>query len=377
LLLGGCTFGQAPPPTPIPLLPHTVAAATARDAGALHQVYTVQRGTVRDEMAFAAKVAPAKMEDLFFGAPGRVQEVYVPSGARVGLDQVIAVLDTRLLELDRAAALETLHLARQRLALAEANLRFTTLQREIDVQAEEIKLRQIEDDPQADPRAVALQALAVRAAELARQQLEAGVEPTLAADVRRAEIALRKIETALADAQISAPFAGQVLLYDALEKGKVVQAYAPVAALVDPAALVLEANLLPADLQNLHEGMAVAIELGGTGTQPVGGTRSVAGVVRTLPQPFGTGAGPATVVVPTETAARELRPGTTVQVRVQRAAQAQALWLPPEAIQGYKDHYYVRLVDGSERPVQVGIFAANRVEIAAGLHFGEEVIGGN
>jgi hypothetical protein len=37
----------------------------------------------------------------------------------------------------------------------------------------------------------------------------------------------------------------------------------------------------------------------------------------------------------------------------------------------------VRLVDGSERPVEVGIFAVERVEIAGGLNFGEEVVGAN
>jgi hypothetical protein len=72
-----------------------------------------------------------------------------------------------------------------------------------------------------------------------------------------------------------------------------------------------------------------------------------------------------------------LRAGASVQVSALRSREAQALWLPPAAIQGYKDNYYVRLVDGSERPVEVGIFAPDRVEIAHGLDFGEEVIGAN
>ncbi|MFN8468105.1 MAG: HlyD family efflux transporter periplasmic adaptor subunit [Caldilineaceae bacterium] len=369
-LLGGCTFGQAPEPTPIPLLFTTSGAMP----GSLRQVYTVQRGEIVDDMTFQAQVALDKKEDLFFGAAGRVQEVYVKSGDEVKLDQVIAVLDTRSLELDRQAAAELLKLAQERLALAEANIRFTRLQRESDLQAEKLKLQRLEfrysHDTQLYRLDHALQELAIKQAELALQQLEAGVEPGLESDVTRAEIALQKVETALADAEITAPFGGQVLLYDALEKGKVVQAYSPVAALVDPAALVLEANLVPADLEALTEGMTVQIKLG----DPL--SKSIPGVVRTLPQPFGTGAGSSVLIVPSSAAALgRLRAGASVQVSVQRGQRANALWLPPDAVQGYKDNYYVRLQDGSEQQVQIGIFADDRVEIAGGLAFGEEVVG--
>ncbi len=150
--LGGCTFGQAPEPTPIPLLFTTPGAVP----GASRQVYAVQRGEIVDELSFGAQVALDKREDLFFGAPGRVQDVYVQSGEEVKLDQVIAVLDTRTLELDRQAAAETLKLAQERLALAEANLRFARLQREADLQAEKLKLQQIESRP--DHETGALQA---------------------------------------------------------------------------------------------------------------------------------------------------------------------------------------------------------------------------
>ena len=334
----------------------------------------MQRGAVVDELRFGAQVALAKREDLFFGAPGRVQDVYVQSGDQVKLDQVIAVLDTRALELDRQAAAETLKLAQERLALAEADLRFARLQRAADLQAEKIKLQQIESRPHPatglDTLDHALQELAVKQAELALQQLEAGVEPGAQADVTRAAIALQKVETALADAEITAPFPGQVLLYDVLEKGKVVQAYSPVAALVDPAALVLQANLVPADLAALREGMAVQIKL----DEPL--ARPIAGILRTLPQPFGTGAGASVLIVPSATASfGALHPGATVDVSVQRAQRPDALWLPPAAVQGYQDNYFVRRQDGSEQQIQVGIFAGDRVEITGGLAFGEEVVG--
>jgi multidrug efflux pump subunit AcrA (membrane-fusion protein) len=397
LLLNGCTFGQAPEPTPIPLLV-TPQAAGAPALG--RTIYTVQRGDVRNEVTFAAEVALDTREELYFGTSGRVQTIYVHSGDMVKLDQIIAMLDTRVLELDRAAATTTLELARQRLALAEARLRFDTLQLQLDLQTEKLKLKEIEADPQASELDRTLQELAVRGAELALQQLESGVEPGLQADVTRAEIALRKVQVALADGEITAPFEGQILLYDALEQGKVVQAYTPVAAIVDPRAVVLEANLLPAELEVLHEGMSVTIAATTAGTSaelipessampagvPADGPSAplLVGVIRTLPQPFGTGAGPTTVIVPQDTdqatwygssGLGPLRPGATVVVSASRAMAKDVLWLPPAAVQGYKDNYFVRLRDGSERAITVGIFAADRVEVAGGLAFGEEVLG--
>ena len=307
-LLGGCTFGRAPAPTPIPVLFTTPGAipGTGSSAGPgagpgirpgmARQVYTVQRGEIVDTMTFGAQVVRARQEDLFFGAAGRVQAVYVHSGAQVQLDQVIAVLDTRVLELDRQAAAARLDLAQARLDLAEANLRFARLQRAADLQAARLELKRIEARAGHATELYrldhTLQELAVKQAELALEQLGAGVEPGLEADVTQAAIALKKVETALADAEITAPFAGQVLLYDALQKGKVIQAYSPVAALVDPAALLLEANLLPADLAALTEGMAVQIKLSDPLAKPI------PGVVRTLPQPFGSGGGTSVLIVP-------------------------------------------------------------------------------
>ncbi len=127
---------------------------------------------------------------------------------------------------------------------------------------------------------------------------------------------------------------------------------------------------MPADLEALREGMAVQIKPGDPLAKPI------AGIVRTLPQPFGTGAGSSVLIVPSATASfGTLRPGASVAVSVQRAQRANALWLPPDAVQGYKDNYYVRLQDGSEQQIEVGIFAGDRVEIAGGLAFGEEVSG--
>ena len=341
-LLGGCTFGQPPEPTPLPIVIAT--AVPAPNTGAT--VHTVRRGAVVNEASFPGKVTLSSVQDLFFGTSGRVRAIYVGSGDRVAADQLLAELDTRDLQFDLEAAQLAVKAAEQRLADGQIEFSFDQLEHELDLQRERLRLAQLKVDPNANPNAVAIQELAVKQADMALQRFEGGMASELQTQLERANIGLRKAQAVLDDASIVAPFAGQVLLYDALEKGKPVQAFVPVASLVDPTTLVVEANLVPADLEPLREGMPVQIRV----TTPL--SRSVAGVIQTLPQPFGTGADSVTRIAPTGDNADLLRPGANVTIVADLGRADDALWLPPEAVQGYKGNYFVRLRDGTEAPVE-------------------------
>jgi len=366
-LLAGCAFGQAPAPTPVPFVINTPGAAASANASV---IYTVARGPVVDAATFPAKVNLASVQDLFFGTPGRVKEIYVASGDAVVEGQLVAELDTRMLAFDLQAAKIGVKLAEQRLSDGQITFRFSQLQRELALQVEKLRLAQLQSDPTTNPALLAIQEVAVRQADLALQQLEGGPDLALQAEVDRAHIAQQKVEAQLDDARIVAPFAGQALLFDALKKGKVVQAYEPVASLVDPQAIVVEANLVPDDLADLSEGMPVQIQI----TSPL--SKTIDGVIQTLPQPFGTGAGNVTRVAPAPgVPANQLRPGVSAKITVVRSREDHALWLPVAAMQGYKDNYFVRLVDGRELPVVVGIWGPDRVEIRSGLTEGQAVVG--
>ena len=233
--------------------------------------------------------------------------------------------------------------------------------RELELKAAQLRLDALKATESITSPAVAIQELAVQQAQLALDQLESGLDARYQYDLNgaraqynldTARIALRRAETALARTQLLAPIAGVARFDDILKKGKVVEAFTPVGAVVDPKSLVVESNLAPSDLERLQEGLAVTLRLGEAPTQ-----RELPGVVARLPQPYGTGTRTVAEFMPT--AANDvnlLRPGIQVEIGADLARAADALWLPPDAILGFKDNYFVRLPDGSQVPVKVGIF---------------------
>jgi RND family efflux transporter MFP subunit len=364
LLLAACDFGGAEEPTPLALPTPQASAAASR------QTYTVARGDVVEQAAYPGRVTLADQRELFFGATGRVEEILVNSGDFVVSGTVVAQLDMRGLEFNLERALITQDLATQRAQNAATALELQRLDREYDLQVAKIRLEQLQSRRNPDAIAVAVQEIAVRQAELALQQLDFGMDPSIAAEVARAEIGLNEVQANIRDSQIVAPLDGQVLFSDVLQRGQLVQPYEAVATLADTNALIVEANLVPADLARLNEGMAVALRIGGEGGQLIDG------VIQRMPQPYGTGTRTVTEVALANAAdAALLRPGATVDVVAELSRADNVLWLPPAAVQGFRDNYFVRLADGSEAPVQVGILGTERVEIRSGVTEGQQVSG--
>jgi len=364
LLLAACDFGGAEEPAPLALPTPQASAAVNR------QTFTVARGEVVEQAAYPGRVTLADQRELFFGASGRVEEILVNSGDFVVSGTVVAQLDMRGLDFDLARAQIAQDLATQRAQNAATVLELQRLDREYDLQVAKIRLEQLQSRRNPDAISVALQEIAVRQAELALQQLDFGVDPSITAEVARAEIGLNEVQANVQDSQIVAPLDGQVLFSDVLQRGQLVQPYEAVATLADTNALIVEANLVPADLARLNEGMAVALRIGGEGGQLIDG------VIQRMPQPYGTGTRTVTEVALANAAdAALLRPGATVDVVAELSRADNVLWLPPAAVQGFRDNYFVRLADGSEAPVQVGILGTERVEIRSGVTEGQQVSG--
>lgn len=364
IALGGCQFGRQPDPMPMVLPTSTLSVGTA---------YMVQRGPVVHTLRFNSKVVLAVDEELYFNTDGRVQAIYVESGDMVAADQVIAQLDTRDLEYDLADAQLALELARQRLAEAEEQVAFDLMIAEADLAITTRQLESLQAQVQVDPAALFIQELRTQQAQWLVDQLKRGPDPGLATAVERAELTLEQAQVALTDAQITAPFAGQVRLYGELEEGKSVEAYLPVATVVDPHNVQLEATLLDADLAQLEEGMAVTIELTNQTAGPLSGK------IAALPQPFGSGVSPATFITVDEAGKGKLRAGMTVSVVVELDRVDDALWVPLEALHGAPDHYFVKVRDGDtvrEVGVRVGIRNEERVQITQGIEEGQVVMGG-
>lgn len=358
LVLGGCTFGQPPAPTPVVLIPTPMPVNQT--------FYTVQRGDVVETQTLAAQVVLANSLDLAFGSPGRVKEVFVQSGEFVEPGQVIAELDTTNLQYDLDLATNSLRLAEQRLAVGEIAYQFEATRRQQELEKETLRLQRLEADPQNDASQVAIQQIIVRQAEAALLQMEGGMAPDLAADVERARILEARARTVLTAATLVAPIGGQVLHFDGLQVGGQVQAYEPVAQIVEPGAIAVRAALPPTEMERLSEGMAVTVRRQDTSRS------SVPAVIQQLPQPFGSGTGSATIIQ-VDSPPTWMRPGLSVEVEAELARAENVLWLPPEALFGFHNNYFVRLPDGGQQPITLGIQGTDRVEIRSGVQEGNVV----
>ncbi len=231
---------------------------------------------------------------------------------------------------------------------------------------------------------VAIQERQVALEQLALDELNAGVDPLLKNDVQQASLNVKKLEAAIADAQIIAPFDGKVLSI-ALSEGREATAYRSVVTVADPSTLEVSADLVSTDLKNLAEGMPATVVLVSRPGQ------EIKGVIRQLPYPYGGGGR----VEATTTGAEEQDKSTRVtleatakeagfelgdlaRVTVVLERKDKVLWLPPQAIRTFEGRKFVVIQDGEAQrrvDIKVGIESEDRVEIKEGLTEGQIVVG--
>ena len=173
--------------------------------------------------------------------------------------------------------------------------------------------------------------------------------------------------------RLTAPITGTVRLGQDLRLGRPVQAYAPVAEIVDTRSLVIESNLAAADLANLYEGMPVKIEVANLPGMILPGT------IVSLPQPYGNGnAAFARVQPDTTTPSPALREGLAVTIHAEIGRKGDVLILPNGAIQTIGGHAYV-VVDRegqlAEQEIALGLAGDELTEIVDGLSEGDVVYG--
>jgi multidrug efflux pump subunit AcrA (membrane-fusion protein) len=221
----------------------------------------------------------------------------------------------------------------------------------------------------------------VELAQLEVERLGAEVSPLLQNDVTRARYAVQKLHEEIAEAQIIAPFDG-VLLSIALSPGQAIAGYAPVASLADPATLEVSANLLSDQLQLLAEEMPVTLELASRPGQ------QLAGYIRRLPYPYGSGGSGQTLeeqdkstrvaIEADADVAADLVLGELVNVTAIIERKDSVMWIPPQAIRNFNGRRFAVVQDGDVQrriDVEIGIQAEERVEIKEGLQAGQTVVG--
>jgi len=357
-----------PTPTPIPT-----------PAVPLKPTYTVRVGEIVKELIFSGRVAPVLEEELFFRANGRVRAIYAKRGDSVEAGSVIA--DLEIDDLEREVESSRLNLARaqSQLEKAERTLEFDRRAAKLNLDMANLRLLNMITTESAGSLNLELQRKQVELAEITVNRLEESVDPLLINDVARAQLSVEKLLKAVEDAQLIAPFSGE-LLSVSLTVGRAAEAFKPVAVIADNSELEIKADLVSDQLNELQEGLVVNVVL------PSRPGAALTGAVRKLPYPYGTGGG--TTVDDLDKSTRisidqsqeeaGYKMGDLVRVQAELERKDDVLWLPPQALRIFDGRRFAVVQDGDVQrrvDVTVGIQTADRVEIEEGLEEGQTVVG--
>ena len=217
-------------------------------------------------------------------------------------------------------------------------------------------------------------------AELEVNILERGVDPLFENNVERSRLEVQKLEASIADAQITAPFAGELLSF-AVVAGREAEAYKVVAIIAAPGDVEISADIPSSQLVELSENMPITARLS---SRP---GEVIQGFIRKLPYPYG-GGGSSEAIDQEDQSTRitlenippdlELEVGDVIRIEVILEQKDNVLWLPPQAIRTFDNRRFAVIQDGETQrrvDVKVGIEGEERVEIEEGLTEGQIVVG--
>ena len=292
-------------------------------------------------------------------APRKTQAEAELRKAQITLEQAQAAYDAIAWRNDRGASAEAAALEQATLAFNEAKASFDLAMQGISTQGHQVEIARQQ----------------VELAQLTLDSLNRGVDPLLENDVQRAELAAQKLEASISDAQLIAPFDGEVL-DESMTEGRPIDAYKPSLTVADPSALEVRIDATNVLMTDLAEGMPATVGLVGRPGSEIKAT------VTHLPALYST----------TTTSADEqkymsltLEPGSTgyelgdvARVRIVLERKPDVLWLPPQAIRTFEGRRFVVIQeDAAQRrvDVKIGIEGEDRVEIESGVTEGQIVMG--
>lgn len=215
----------------------------------------------------------------------------------------------------------------------------------------------------------------VELARLRLEQLEAGL------DIEEIKLNVQRLRDLLNDAQLKAPFDGQVLSLS-ITDGRAVEGYRPVMVIGELSELEVSASLQGSQMEDLQEGMPVAVTIA---SRP---GEEIKGQIRRLPYPYGGGGRISSDAEERDESTRVslevlatdagLELGDLVRMTVALERKDDVLWLPPQAIRTFEGRRFVVVQEGDAQrrvDVKIGVEGEDRVEIEEGLAEGQVVIG--
>ena len=187
-------------------------------------------------------------------------------------------------------------------------------------------------------------------------------------------ISVADIESSIANAQIVAPFDGEVRSLR-LADGRTVEAFRVYSVVADMNSLDLSANLTSEEMQDLEVGMPIIAELANRPGE------TYTGSIRYLPYGLSVDATEdekmTRIALDIDTTEAGLDAGDLMRVTVVLAQRFNVLWLPPQVIRTFEGRKFVVVQEeGFQQRVDitVGIEGDDRIEIEEGLEEGQIVV---
>ena len=344
--------------------------------------YIVEQGSVTSQLFKSGRITPVNQNQLSFTIDGRIATILVNEGGTVQADDVVAMLDTAVLEQALQAAESDLNLAREKLTIAQES-RATNLRRtEIGVELAQLQLDFTVEEAGETPTAEQILAIEVlkRELELAQlnlSELDSAIDPSLSNQVAQTQLQLERIESQIAQSMLVAPIFGTVTAVH-IEEGDSVAAEETVVVIADLNRVEVQVPLLDRELQELSEGM---VAFGTVPAQPA--TRFLM-TVHQLPYPYGTGAQAneadsfVRISFDDPTQVTELSIGERLEVAILLERHDNVLWLPPAAIREFNGRLFVVVQDGESQKrldIKIGLQNENQIEIISGVSEGQLVVG--
>ncbi|WP_439124445.1 efflux RND transporter periplasmic adaptor subunit [Marivita sp.] len=327
-----------------------LVVAQGRPAGVSTAIVTTN--TMAETVSVFGEVVAGRESAVAARVGGVAQEVPIRVGDQVAHGDVLARLDTELLEIELAQAEAQIAIAQAGISVSEARL-----------DRAEKAFRRAETLRQNSTIAEAQ--LEERASDFAEAR---GAQQEAQARIQASRNALEQARYRLDNAVVRAPF-DAVILNVATEVGQFIPAGSQVATLIDTAALEIEANVPARFVSALRADQTV------TATTDIGDTVSL--VLR--------------AILPTEFAATRTRPvrfaladhdaaiavGQTVTLDVPISAPREVLVVPKDALVQAQGGWSVFINDDGKampRTVQIGAALNNSFEVLSGLSDGDEVV---
>ncbi len=367
--------------------------AGGREKGVRVYAEAVERDDVTRTVQASGQIDPRVKVNISSHVIGKIEKLYVAEGDRIEAGQPFLKLETEALIAARDQAAAQVAIARSSEAQAEINLADAML-----------KLRRMErlaEEKIASAEQLEAAELQLKSAELARQQSRESVI--------QARASLDKAKDDLSKATIYAPLAGRVISL-AAEEGEVVVSgtmnnpASIIGTIADLSEILAEVDVDETEIADLEIGQEAKLEVDALPDREYAGRLVELGSsgFQRPQQPDVTFFKVKVLLADPDP---DLRPGMSVRAKIRTAEESNVLVVPIQAVVdrpplseggeadggkkagrssagGVDDADEIRVVfvveEGRalQRPVEVGISDATRVEIVTGLEAGEQIVTG-